>query len=93
MPGRDRYIKKDLGNDVRRILKLDIKLKSKGITKINIPSHVVVIYTRLDFLLGLNFSGLTDILTEASNSIDELYKRGEIQNKQQYRKAPNNFST
>ena len=32
-------------------------------------------------------------LTEASNIIDELYKRGEIQNKQQYRNAHDKFHT
>ena len=36
-------------------------------------------------------SGHTDTLTEASNLIDELCKRGEIQNKQQYRNALNKF--
>ena len=44
-------------------------------------------------LLGLKLSGHTDNLTEASNLINELYKRGEIQNKQQNRNAPNKFST
>ena len=49
------------------------------------------IYTRLEILLGLKLSGHTDTITEACNLIDELYKRGEIQNKQQYRNAPKNF--
>ena len=57
-----------------------------------IPSNIIDIYTRLEILLGLKLSGHTDTLTEASNLIDELYKRGEIQNKQQYRNAPNKFS-
>ena len=48
-----------------------------------IPSNINDIYTRLQILLGLNLSGHTDTLTEASNLIDELYKRGEIQNEQQ----------
>ena len=61
--------------------------------KIIIPSNIIDIYTRLEVLLGLNISGHTDTLTEASNLIDELYKRGEIQNKQQYRNALNKFST
>ena len=51
------------------------------------------IYTRLEILLGLQLSGYTNTLTEASNLIDELYKRGEIQNKQQYRNAITKFST
>ena len=61
--------------------------------KIIIPSNIIDIYTRLEVLLGLKLSGHTDTLTEASNLIDELYKRGEIQNKQQYRNALNKFST
>ena len=61
--------------------------------KIIIPSNVIDFYTRLEIFLGLKSSGHTDTLTEASNLIDELYKRGEIQNKQQYRKALNKFQT
>ena len=93
--GLDNYVKNDLDNDVSRILKLDIKpkLKGKGVEKIIIPSNIIDIYTRLEVLLGLKLSGHTDTLTEASNSIDEFYKRGEIQNKQQYRSALNKFST
>ena len=93
MSGRDRYIKNDLDNDVMRILNLDTKLKGKGIEKTIIPSNIIDIYTRLEIFLDLKLSGHTDTLTEASNLIDELYKRGEIQNKQQYRNAPNKFST
>ena len=37
--------------------------------------------------MGLKISGHTDFLTEASNSIGELYKRSEIQNEQQSRNA------
>ena len=59
--------------------------------KIIIPSNIIDIYTRLEVLLGLKLSGHTDTLTEASNLIDELYKRGEIQNKQQYRNALSKF--
>ena len=67
-------------------------LQGKGI-KIIIPSNIIDIYTRLEVLLGLKLSGHSDILTEASNLIDELYKRGEIQNKQQYRNALDKFTT
>ena len=67
-------------------------LKGQGSEKIFIPSNIIDIYTRLEILLGLKLSGHTDTLTEASNLIDELYKRGEIQNKQQYRNALNKFS-
>ena len=68
-------------------------LQGRGIEKIIIPSNIIDIYTRLEVLLGLKLSGHTDTLTEASNLIDELYKRGEIQNKQQYRNAFNKFSS
>ena len=93
LTGRDRYTKYDLDNDVSRILNLDTKLKGRGIEKTIIPSNIIDIYTRLEILLGLKLSGHTNTLTEASNLIDELYKRGEIQNKQQYRNALNKFST
>ena len=61
-------------------------LQGNGV-KIIIPSNIIDIYTRLELLLGLNLSGHADTLSEASNLKDELYKRGEIQNKQQYRNA------
>ena len=93
LSGRDRYIKNNLDTDVRRILNSDTKLDGRGIEKIIIPSSIIDIYTRLEVLLGLKLSGHTDTLTEASNLIDELYKRGEIQNKQQYRSALIKFST
>ena len=67
-------------------------LQGEGV-KIIIPSNIIDIYTRLEILLGLKLSGHTDTLTEASALIDELYKRGEIQNKQQYRNALDKFST
>ena len=67
-------------------------LQGRGIEKIIIPSNIIDIYTRLAVLLGLKLSGHTDTITEASNLIDELYKRGEIQNKQQYRNLLNKFS-
>ena len=67
-------------------------LEGQGV-KIIIPSNIRDIHTRLEILLGLKLSGHTDTLTEASNFIDEIYKRGEIQTKQQYRNALNKFST
>ena len=66
-------------------------LQGKGV-KIIIPSNIIDIFTRLEVLLGLKLSGHTDTLTEDSNLIDELYKRGEIQNTQQYRNALNKVS-
>ena len=70
----------------------DSILEGQGL-KIIIPSNVVDIYTRLAVWLGLKISGHNDTLTEASNLIDEIYKRGELQNEQQYRNAPNKLST
>ena len=66
-------------------------LQGEGV-KIIIPSNIIDIYTRLEILLGLKLSGHTDILTEASNLKDELYKQGEIQNTQQYRNVLNKFT-
>ena len=93
MSGRDRYFTNDIDNYVSRILNLGTKLSGKGITKIIVPSNVVDICTRLEILLGLKLSGHTDTLTEATSLRDELYKRGESQNEQQYRNALNKFNT
>ena len=91
LSGRDRYIKKDLGNDVMKILNLDNKLKGRGVEKFIIPSNIIDIYTRLEVLLGLKLSGNTEILTEASALIDQLHKMGGIQNEQEYRNALDKF--
>ena len=69
------------------------KMKGQGIEKTIKAYNIIDIYTRLDVLLGLEVCGHADNPTEASNLIDELYKRGEIQNKQQNRNAPNKFSS
>ena len=92
--GLDKYIKNELHNDVKKILKIDTKpkLKGKGVEKTIIPNNIIDIYTRLEVLLGLKLSGHTDTLTEATNLVGELYRQGEIQNKQQYRNALNKFS-
>ena len=66
-------------------------LQGEGNEKIIIPSNIIDIYTRLEILLGLKLSGHSNTLTEASNLIDELYKCGEIQNKQQYQNALDKF--
>ena len=60
-------------------------LQGQGVHRIIIPYNIINIYTRLEILLGIKLSGHTDTLTEASDLIDELYKRGEIQNDQQCR--------
>ena len=95
LSGRDRYIKFDLDNDVSRILNLnlDTKIKGRGVEKIIIPSNIIDIYTGHEVLLGLKLAGHTHTLSEATNLIDELYKRGGIQTKQQYRNALDKFTT
>ena len=70
----------------------DSDLQGEGV-KIIMPSNIFDFYTRFDILLGLKLSGHNDTLTEASNINDELYKRGEIQSKQHYRNALNNFQS
>ena len=62
-------------------------LQGERIEKMIIPSNKIDIYTRLEHLLGLRLSGHTNTLSEASNLMEELYKRGETQNEQQYRNA------
>ena len=74
-------------------MNLDTKLKGRGVERIIKPPNINDIYTRLEILLELNLSGHTNTLTEASALIGQLYKMCEIQNKQHYRKALNNFST
>ena len=81
-----------LVNDIQNKTFEEIDLEGQGV-KIIIPSNIIDIYTRLEILLGPKIGGHTDTLTEASNLIDEIYKRGEIQSKQQYQKDLNNFST
>ena len=88
---RTKSIKNDLKKGVHKIKNAPLTLQGEGV-KIIIPCDIIDIYTRLEILLGLKLSGHTDTLTEASNLIDELYKRGEIQNKQQYRNALNKFT-
>ena len=67
-------------------------LEGQGLKNI-IPLKIFDIYTRLEVLLGLKLSGHTDTLTEASNLIDELYRQGEIQTKQQSRNALDKLQT
>ena len=70
----------------------EIDLEGQGLKNI-IPSNIIDFYTRLENFFGVRLFGLTDILREASNLIDDLYKKGEILNKQQCRNALDNFST
>ena len=48
--------------------------------KIFIPSMIFDIWTKLEVLVVLRLSGLTDTLREASNLIDELFERGQKSN-------------
>ena len=50
-------------------------LQGEGIKTI-ISFNMTNFYTRLEILLGVKLSGHSDVLTEASNLFDELYKRG-----------------
>ena len=78
--------------NTKNILKPN-NLQGRGLEKIIIPSNIVDIYSRLEILLGLKLSRHKDTLTKASKLIDELYKRGEIQNKRKYRNALDKFTT
>ena len=82
-----------LVNEIQNKTFDEFGLEGQGIQKTIIPSNINYINTRLAILLGLKLSGHTDTLTEASNLILELYKRGEIQNKQKNRNTLNKFST
>ena len=98
---RDKYIRNELRDEIYSVLnppillppteneEESVDLQGEGILII-IPSNIVDIWTRLEVLLGLKLSGHTDNLTEASNLIDEFFRRGEILNEQQYRNALDN---
>ena len=66
-------------------------LQGEGVETI-IPANIIDIYTKLQVLLALKLNGHSNALTEASNLIDELYERGEIQNEQQNRNDLEKFS-
>ena len=51
-------------------------LEGHGNDEILIQSNVFDIYTILEILPGQKLSGHTNTLTEASNLLNELYKRG-----------------
>ena len=50
-------------------------------------TNFIDFWTRLEVLLGLKLSGHTNTQTEASSLLDEVLKKVEIQNEQQYRNA------
>ena len=84
IPNRKTFILEDL---LEKIAKIEaIVLQGEGV-KIIKPSNIIDIWTRLEVLLGLKIHGHTKTLTEATNLIDELYKRGKIPNEQRYRNA------
>ena len=60
----------------------DDDLEGQRFEKIINPLNIIDVYTKLETLLGLKLSGHTNTLTEASNLIDELYKRSETQTEQ-----------
>ena len=82
----------DLPKKVAEIEEKSDNLHGDGL-KIIVPSNIIDICTKLETLLGLELSGHTDTLTKASNLIDEIYKRAEIQNEQQHRNAIDKIST
>ena len=90
---RTKSIKNDLKKRVHKIRNPLLAIQGQGIEKIIVSSNKIDIYNRLEILLGLKLSGHSDTLSEGSNLLDELCKRSEIQNKQQYRNALNKFST
>ena len=71
----------------------DSDLKGQGIETIKIASNIIDIYIRLEILPGLKLSGYTNTLRESSYLIDDLYKRRQIQNEEQYPNALDKFST
>ena len=70
----------------------ELDLEGQGV-KIILPSNIIDIYTRLEVLLGSKLAGESKDSAEASNLIDGIYKKGELQNEQQYRNALNKFQT
>ena len=106
---RQKYIKNQLKSRVQNILKtpvaaiasgesdeyesLESDLEGNGTKTIVVPSDTDEIWTRLPVLLGLKLAGHTDTLIEASQLLDALLKRGEIETEQQYRNAINKFKS
>ena len=68
------------------------KFQGEGMKIIN-PTKFFYKETRLEALLGLKLAGYTDILIKASNLIDDLYQRGEIENEEQPRNVLDSFYT
>ena len=106
---RQKYIKNQLKSRVQNILKtpivaiasgesdeyesLESDLEGNGTKTIVVPSDSDEIWTRLQVLLGLKLAGHTDTLIEASQLLDALFKKGEIETEQQYRNAIDKFKS
>ena len=60
----------------------DNDLEGQRIEEIILPYNINVVYIRLEVLLRSKKTGQTIFSTKRSNLIDEIYKRGEIQNEQ-----------
>ena len=71
---------------------LESDLEGNGTKTIVVPSDSDEIWTRLQVLLGLKLAGHTDTLIEASQLLDALFKKGEIETEQQYRNAIDKFN-
>ena len=81
-----------IGKFENRIVEESADVQSEVLKNI-IPSKKFDIRCNSEALLGLKISGHTDTLTEPSNKIDEINKKGQIQTEQQYRNALHEFST
>ena len=90
--GHYKNLRDKIEDDVDKLLNPSKPLQGEG-TKNTIPSNTFDFCIRLELLLRLNLSGDTYTLIEANKLIDELYKRDEIQNEQQYRNVLDQFYT
>ena len=70
----------------------DDTLQGEGV-KTKISYNLINFYTRLEILLWSKPSGHNDTLTEASNVIDEINRKLEIENKLQHGNALDKFPT
>ena len=79
-----KYLPKAIGRILPAIEKIEDSFEEVSddlegqVLKLIKPSNINDFYIRLEILIGLKLSGYTNTLTEASNLIDELYKRSEI---------------
>ena len=90
--GRSFFIKHNFDNDFKKLLNPTAGELERPELKTIIPSKYFDIWTSLEVLPGLKLSGHNNTLTEASKRIDNLYKKSDIQNKEQYWNALDKFS-